>query len=148
MRISLNPTPYSPSYVPESTSLSSRSTPQVVDAFVRPEPKLLNLDPSRPVVFTGFDDTKLNSPLKLQEDGLPKSAKYTFAKLARRDGYRVEGNKKSFSAKSLRDAKILVIANALLPVTDGTVPIPQGPGLGATPDTKGLDQYRTWPPKH
>jgi len=36
-----------------------------------------------------------------------------FAKLARRDGYRVEGNKKSFSAKSLRDAKILVIANAL-----------------------------------
>jgi L-alanine-DL-glutamate epimerase-like enolase superfamily enzyme len=42
----------------------------------------------------------------------------------------------------------LVIANALLPVTEGTVPIPQGPGLGATPDTKGLEQYRTWPPKH
>jgi L-alanine-DL-glutamate epimerase-like enolase superfamily enzyme len=42
----------------------------------------------------------------------------------------------------------LVIANELLPVTDGYVPIPQGPGLGATPDTARLAQYRTWPPKH
>jgi hypothetical protein len=36
-----------------------------------------------------------------------------FAKLARRNGYRVAGNTKSFSTMSLRDAKILVIANAL-----------------------------------
>jgi hypothetical protein len=36
-----------------------------------------------------------------------------FAKLARRDGYRVAGNKQKLSASSLRDAKILVVANAL-----------------------------------
>jgi hypothetical protein len=36
-----------------------------------------------------------------------------FAKLARRDGYRVVGNTSRFSAESLRGARILVIANAL-----------------------------------
>jgi hypothetical protein len=37
----------------------------------------------------------------------------TFAKLARRDGYRVVGNSQRFSAQSLAGARILVIANAL-----------------------------------
>ena len=41
----------------------------------------------------------------------------------------------------------LVIGD-LLPVEDGRVPVPTGPGLGATPDTKGLEQYKTWPPQH
>src|ERR1700754_915223 len=36
-----------------------------------------------------------------------------FAKLARRDGYRVVGNSTRFSAASLKGARILVIANAL-----------------------------------
>jgi len=36
--------------------------------------------------FTGFDAGKLESPLKLQADGQPKSAKYTFAKLAQASG--------------------------------------------------------------
>jgi hypothetical protein len=36
-----------------------------------------------------------------------------FAKLARRDGYRVSGNSSRFSAEALAGAKILVIANAL-----------------------------------
>jgi hypothetical protein len=36
-----------------------------------------------------------------------------FAKLVRRDGYRIEGNPRKFSAASLKDARILVIANAL-----------------------------------
>ena len=37
----------------------------------------------------------------------------TFAKLARRDGYRVTGNSQKLSAASLAGARILVIANAL-----------------------------------
>src|SRR5215208_4172224 len=37
-------------------------------------------------VFTGFDAGKLAAPLKLMEDGRPKSAKYTFAKLAQESG--------------------------------------------------------------
>ena len=37
----------------------------------------------------------------------------TFAKLARRDGYRVVGNARKLSAASLAGARILVIANAL-----------------------------------
>ena len=36
-----------------------------------------------------------------------------FAKLVRRDGYRISGNRDKFSAASLRNARILVIANAL-----------------------------------
>ena len=33
----------------------------------------------------------------------------------------------------------------LLPVREGTVPVPQGPGLGAIPDLRALERYRTWP---
>lgn len=40
-----------------------------------------------------------------------------------------------------------LVVGSLLPVSNGRVPVPQGPGLGATPDTRGLDQYRTWPPR-
>lgn len=36
-----------------------------------------------------------------------------FAELLRRDGYVVRGSRSKFSARSLRDAKILVVANAL-----------------------------------
>ena len=49
--------------------------------------------PSAPVggppgvlTFTGFDDDKLAAPLALHADGRPKSAKYTFAKLAKQSG--------------------------------------------------------------
>jgi D-galactarolactone cycloisomerase len=38
-----------------------------------------------------------------------------------------------------------LVVGDLLPVKDGCVPVPQGPGLGAVPDTKRLEQYRTWP---
>jgi len=41
-----------------------------------------------------------------------------------------------------------LVVGDLLPVTDGQVPVPTGPGLGATPDTVRLDQYRTWPARH
>jgi L-alanine-DL-glutamate epimerase-like enolase superfamily enzyme len=41
-----------------------------------------------------------------------------------------------------------LVVGDLLPVSDGHVPVPTGPGLGAVPDVRGLDQYRTWPPKH
>jgi L-alanine-DL-glutamate epimerase-like enolase superfamily enzyme len=41
-----------------------------------------------------------------------------------------------------------LVVGDLLPVTDGTVPVPTGPGLGASPDTAALDRYRTWPPRH
>lgn len=41
-----------------------------------------------------------------------------------------------------------LVVGDLLPVTDGRVPVPTGPGLGATPDVVRLDQYRTWPPRH
>ena len=41
-----------------------------------------------------------------------------------------------------------LVVGALLPVTDGRVPVPLGAGLGAVPDVAGLEQYRTWPPRH
>jgi D-galactarolactone cycloisomerase len=41
-----------------------------------------------------------------------------------------------------------LVVGALLPVTDGRVPVPRGAGLGAVPDLAGLEQYRTWPPRH
>ncbi len=41
-----------------------------------------------------------------------------------------------------------LVVGDLLPVEDGTVPVPTGPGLGATPDMNGLEPYRTWPLKH
>jgi hypothetical protein len=37
-------------------------------------------------VFTGFDNGKLAAPLEMMGDGRPKSAKYTFAKLAQESG--------------------------------------------------------------
>lgn len=38
-----------------------------------------------------------------------------------------------------------LVVGPLLPVTDGHVPVPEGAGLGATPDMKALDRYRSWP---
>jgi L-alanine-DL-glutamate epimerase-like enolase superfamily enzyme len=38
-----------------------------------------------------------------------------------------------------------LIVNDLLPVVDGSVPVPQQPGLGAAPDLQALEAYRTWP---
>ncbi|MBK7860684.1 MAG: hypothetical protein IPJ65_19195 [Archangiaceae bacterium] len=52
------------------------------DAFAESQSGPVTLDPNVPVVFVGFDDGKLRRPLALGENGLPKSAKYTFAKLA------------------------------------------------------------------
>ena len=36
------------------------------------------------------------------------------------------------------------VVGSLLPVTDGRVPVPQRPGLGAVPDLDALSRYRTW----
>ena len=41
-------------------------------------------------------------------------------------------------------ARELVVGD-LLPVRDGRVPVPDGPGLGGTPDLEALSRYRTWP---
>jgi L-alanine-DL-glutamate epimerase-like enolase superfamily enzyme len=38
------------------------------------------------------------------------------------------------------------VVGTLLPVTDGRVPVPQAPGLGAEPDLEALAAYRTWAP--
>jgi L-alanine-DL-glutamate epimerase-like enolase superfamily enzyme len=38
-----------------------------------------------------------------------------------------------------------LVVGDLLPVREGSVPVPQGPGLGTTPDRGALDRYRTWP---
>lgn len=38
-----------------------------------------------------------------------------------------------------------LIVGSLLPVREGRVPVPQGPGLGVTPDPAVLDRYRSWP---
>lgn len=37
------------------------------------------------------------------------------------------------------------VVGDLLPVTQGRVPVPAGPGLGAAPDMAALRPYRTWP---
>lgn len=37
------------------------------------------------------------------------------------------------------------IVGDLLPLKDGRVPVPATPGLGAVPDLKALQRYRTWP---
>lgn len=37
------------------------------------------------------------------------------------------------------------VLGSLLPVSDGTVPVPQDPGMGVTVDLKALASYRTWP---
>lgn len=42
------------------------------------------------------------------------------------------------------DARSLVVGS-LLPVADGHVPVPTGPGLGAVPDMAALAHFRTWP---
>ncbi len=41
-----------------------------------------------------------------------------------------------------------LIVGASLPVHEGRVPVPQGSGLGVTPDLAVLDRYRTWPARH
>ncbi len=41
-------------------------------------------------------------------------------------------------------ARALVVSS-LLPVQDGRVPVPDGPGLGAAPDLHALSRFRTWP---
>jgi len=38
-----------------------------------------------------------------------------------------------------------IVVGSLLPVRDGRVPVPQGPGLGTTPDLAQLQRYQTWP---
>lgn len=37
------------------------------------------------------------------------------------------------------------VLGSLLPIKDGSVPVPQGPGLGVVPDLTPLAAYRTWP---
>ena len=38
------------------------------------------------------------------------------------------------------------VVGSLLPVSDGRVPVPQTPGIGAVPDLNALNHYRTWAP--
>ena len=38
-----------------------------------------------------------------------------------------------------------LVVGGLLPVRDGRVPVPTGPGLGAAPDMAALSRFRTWP---
>ena len=38
-----------------------------------------------------------------------------------------------------------LVVGGLLPVRDGRVPVPRGPGLGAVPDLAALSRFRTWP---
>ena len=38
-----------------------------------------------------------------------------------------------------------LIVGDRVPVQDGCVPVPQGPGLGAVPNLAALKRYRTWP---
>ena len=37
------------------------------------------------------------------------------------------------------------VVGDLLPVREGRVPVPTGPGLGTVPDLAALRRYRTWP---
>ena len=37
------------------------------------------------------------------------------------------------------------VVGDLLPVREGRVPVPTGPGLGTVPDLAALHRYRTWP---
>ncbi|MBL8915954.1 MAG: hypothetical protein JNM17_34970 [Archangium sp.] len=74
-----------------SSSSSLRSDPQPrsgssFEAASSSASRLVSAPKGPPPVFTGFDATKLSEPLKLQADGQPKSAKYTFAKLAQASG--------------------------------------------------------------
>ena len=38
-----------------------------------------------------------------------------------------------------------LVVGDLLPVHDGRIPVPSGPGLGAVPDLAALARFRTWP---
>jgi L-alanine-DL-glutamate epimerase-like enolase superfamily enzyme len=38
-----------------------------------------------------------------------------------------------------------LVVGSLLPVADGRVPVPQEPGLGATPDLEALRPFQSWP---
>jgi hypothetical protein len=68
---------------PEPRSTSNGAEPEERDdGFASPSSSPIPLDPNVPVVFVGFDDAKLRAPLKLGKNGMPQSAKYTFAKLA------------------------------------------------------------------
>jgi hypothetical protein len=84
---------------------SSASAQQVADtAFTPPVPAPAYQEAKGPLIL--LDEAHYNFHTV--------NGRYlAFAKLARRDGYRVVGNKKKLSASSLKDAKILVIANAL-----------------------------------
>ncbi|MDE2208678.1 MAG: hypothetical protein KGJ99_03020 [Betaproteobacteria bacterium] len=42
----------------------------------------------------------------------------------------------------------VLVLGSLLPVTEGRIPVPEGPGLGAIPDLAGLERYRSSPPNH
>lgn len=66
-----------------------------------------------------------------------------FAKLARKDGYRVLGNPEKFSAKSLKDARILVIANAINERNVGGGPKWSVPTPSAF-DKKEIEAVREW----
>ncbi len=66
-----------------------------------------------------------------------------FAKLVRRDGFRIAGNTEKFSAKSLKDARILVIANAVNKRNEGggqkwSLPTP------SAFDKKEIEAIRDW----
>ena len=37
------------------------------------------------------------------------------------------------------------VLGSLLPVANGSIPVPKGPGMGVVPDMKALASYRTWP---
>ena len=78
---------------------------QVADtAFNPPVPRPLYKEGAGPLIL--LDEA--------HENFHTVSGRYmAFAKLARRDGYRVVGNSRKFSAEALKGARILVIANAL-----------------------------------
>ena len=78
---------------------------QVADtAFKPPVPRPLYKEGSGPLIL--LDEA--------HENFHTVNGRYVaFAKLARRDGYRVVGNGQKFSAAALKGARILVIANAL-----------------------------------
>lgn len=77
------------SSAPRASAVTEALRPSLSSSFepaVAARPMQLIAPKGPPPTFTGFDDTKLAEPLKLQADGQPKSAKYTFAKLAQASG--------------------------------------------------------------
>lgn len=71
---------------PERRRTTRSNAPRKKDArdddYKAPARRPVSLDADLPVVFSGFDEAKLSAPLRLGRDGMPVSAKYTFAKLA------------------------------------------------------------------